>query len=265
MKPIGTLRSAFRDRRGTPRQGCLVPHSTAYIEFLPEVNAISSVSGMEEFSHVWVIGVFHENTNQGKSGGVSAKIKPPRLQGTKVGLYSTRTPHRHNPISLSLAKVDKLETVVVKGKSVTRLWLSGIDLIDSTPILDIKPYIKDYDAAPGEVRVARWVAEEDTNIGFKFSGVTISEGLIEKFNTEIADKLEFYLPSEFLVALKEILITDIRSEFQRKVYKTSGTQQPILYNFRLDVVKIDFFVGTNNTIIVKDMCIFNDNVELDKI
>eukprot|EP01127_Copromyxa_protea_P022950 TRINITY_DN8458_c0_g1_i1.p1 TRINITY_DN8458_c0_g1~~TRINITY_DN8458_c0_g1_i1.p1 ORF type:complete len:331 (-),score=45.50 TRINITY_DN8458_c0_g1_i1:133-1125(-) len=243
FKPIGFVHSAFRDRRGTPRQGCLVPHSTAFIEFSSHVNALSSLDGLQEFSHVWVLGIFHENTNVGKSGGISAKIKPPRLRGVKVGLYSTRTPHRYNPISLSLAKIDKIETKVVKGKTVTRLWLSGIDLIHGTPILDIKPYLPAYDAMESEdVRVASWVAEEDADIGFRFDEVIIPDSVREEFRESVADKLEFYSPDHFLEAVEEILVTDIRSEFQRKLQHKLESGATTAYSFRLDTTKVEFTI-----------------------
>eukprot|EP01126_Amoeba_proteus_P033344 TRINITY_DN3272_c1_g1_i1.p1 TRINITY_DN3272_c1_g1~~TRINITY_DN3272_c1_g1_i1.p1 ORF type:complete len:374 (+),score=44.98 TRINITY_DN3272_c1_g1_i1:59-1123(+) len=241
MDAIGILCSAFRDRRGTPRQGCLVPHSTAFIEFHPHVSAALSLSGLQEFSHVWVLGYFHENTNVGKSGGVSAKIKPPRLGGEKIGLYSTRTPHRHNPISLSLAKIDRIETVNFKGRLTTRLWLAGIDLIHNTPILDIKPYIQLYDMAE-ESKVASWVEEQDEVIGFKFERVVIPELVQENFKENVSGHLQFYPPNQpdvFLKAVKEVLTTDIRSQFQRSLGKNSTAPS---FSFRLDVVKIDFNV-----------------------
>lgn len=250
MKPIGVIHSAFRDRRGTPRQGCLVPHSTAYIEFYPFVNAVSSVSGLEEFSHIWVLGYFHENTNVGKTGGISAKIKPPRLRGEKVGIYSTRTPHRHNAISLSLAQIDKIESVLSKGKTVTRLWLSGIDLIHSTPILDVKPYIPYCDTVEN-ARIANWVAEEDKQIGFRFDKVIIPDEIVDKYNKYIAKKLEFYSPEHFLEALREVLKTDIRSEYQRQQQQNS--HEPQSFNFRLDVVNIQFAVHSQDTVTVEDL------------
>lgn len=257
MRPIGHLHSAFRDRRGTPRQGCLVPHSTAFVEFSADVNAVSALDGLDEFSHVWVLGWFHENTNVGKTGGIATKIKPPRLQGTKVGIYSTRTPHRHNPISLSLARIDRIESTLSKGKTVTRLWLSGIDLIHCTPILDIKPYIPEYDAASGEVMIAKWVAEEDKQVGFRFDNVIIPEPLVEKYNACISDKLEFYTPDKFLEAVKEILTTDIRSDFQRKLHKSEemSNQAKTIYNFRLDVVTVMFIVEAVDTIVLQDLAL----------
>ena len=89
--------------------------------------------GLEGFSHVWLLWVFHADSGV----AIKAKVAPPRLGGTRVGVFSTRSPHRPANIGLTLAKVEE-----VKGDTVT---LSGIDLIDGTPVLDIKPYIPAYD------------------------------------------------------------------------------------------------------------------------
>lgn len=135
LRVIGHLRSCFLEKFGTPRQPLLVPGATASLtvakEFLPE----HSLAGLERFSHVWLISYFHLNTNK----TVRPKIHPPRLKGESVGLFASRSPHRPSPIGLSLARL-----VSVKGATVN---LAGIDLVDGTPILDIKPYIPEWDIA----------------------------------------------------------------------------------------------------------------------
>ncbi|XP_031233179.1 tRNA (adenine(37)-N6)-methyltransferase isoform X3 [Mastomys coucha] len=90
--------------------------------------------GLEQFSHVWILFVFHKNGHL----NFKAKVKPPRLNGAKTGVFSTRSPHRPNAIGLTLAKLEKVEGGAV--------YLSGIDMIHGTPVLDIKPYIADYDS-----------------------------------------------------------------------------------------------------------------------
>ena len=97
-------------------------------------NPDHSLIGLEGFSHVWLLWVFHADSGV----AIKAKVAPPRLGGTRVGVFSTRSPHRPANIGLTLAKVEE-----VKGDTVT---LSGIDLIDETPVLDIKPYIPAYDS-----------------------------------------------------------------------------------------------------------------------
>lgn len=135
LQAIGVLESCFREKFGTPRQPHLVPASTARLRIHPRYNPEHSLAGLSEFSHVWLIFWFHLNTNK----TFHPKIHPPRLKGGKIGVFASRSPHRPNPIGLSLAKLEKVE-----GGT---LYLSGIDLIDGTPILDVKPYLAFSDSA----------------------------------------------------------------------------------------------------------------------
>ncbi len=160
LRVIGALRSCFREKFGTPRQPLLVPGATASLtiakEFLPE----HSLAGLDRFSHVWLISYFHLNTNK----TVRPKIHPPRLKGESVGLFASRSPHRPSPIGLSLARL-----VAIKGATI---HLAGIDLVDGTPILDIKPYIPEWDIAAGAT--AGWVNDApfpSLNVGFSPSAV----------------------------------------------------------------------------------------------
>ncbi|XP_071167302.1 tRNA (adenine(37)-N6)-methyltransferase-like [Mytilus edulis] len=135
MKPIGYVSSVFTYKNGTPRQPALCPYARGTITIDKSIftNPEHSLEDLEEFSHVWVIFVFHKNNNT----FTKAKVKPPRLNGKRVGVFSTRSPYRPNPIGLTLAKLDSIEGSI--------LHLSGIDLLDGTPVLDIKPYIPSYD------------------------------------------------------------------------------------------------------------------------
>lgn len=135
MQPIGFIQSLFTFKNGTPRQSSICQHARGSLTIEKSVfnNPEHSLEGLELFSHVWIVFVFHKNNNQ----YTKAKVKPPRLNGKRVGLFSTRCPYRPNPIGLTLAKIDKIEGATV--------YLSGIDLLDGTPVLDIKPYILEYD------------------------------------------------------------------------------------------------------------------------
>lgn len=136
LKIVGVLRSCFREKFGTPRQPLLVPGATAALtvakEFLPE----HSLIGLSRFTHVWLISYFHLNTNK----KFRPKVHPPRLRGETIGLFASRSPHRPTPIGLSLARLVKVDGAT--------LHLAGIDLVDGTPILDVKPYIPEWDAVP---------------------------------------------------------------------------------------------------------------------
>ncbi|XP_051851614.1 tRNA (adenine(37)-N6)-methyltransferase [Antechinus flavipes] len=135
-EPIGYIESCFSAKNGTPRQPTICNLSRACLRIRKSVfnNPEHSVMGLEQFSHVWVLFVFHKNGHLSSK----AKVQPPRLNGTKTGIFSTRSPHRPNAIGLTLAKLDKIEGGAI--------YLSGIDMINGTPVLDIKPYIADYDS-----------------------------------------------------------------------------------------------------------------------
>jgi tRNA-Thr(GGU) m(6)t(6)A37 methyltransferase TsaA len=136
LRVIGHLRSCLREKFGAPRQPLLAPGATATLtlkaEFLPE----HSLAGLEGFSHVWLFSYFHLNTNK----KFLPKVRPPRLKGAAVGLFASRSPHRPSALGLSLARLVKVEGAT--------LHLAGIDLVDGTPILDVKPYIPEWDSVP---------------------------------------------------------------------------------------------------------------------
>ncbi|KAK3601068.1 hypothetical protein CHS0354_029295 [Potamilus streckersoni] len=135
MRPIGYIQSPFYFKNGTPRQPTVCPqaHGTLTIEKSIFNNPDHSLQGLEKFSYIWIIFDFHKNNNQ----CTKAKVRPPRLNGQKVGVFSTRSPYRPNAIGLTLARIDK-----ILGSTI---YVSGIDLLDGTPVLDIKPYIPEYD------------------------------------------------------------------------------------------------------------------------
>jgi tRNA-Thr(GGU) m(6)t(6)A37 methyltransferase TsaA len=145
MTYIGHVRSPFPDRRGTPRQPLLVPAAHGRIVFDKRFVQREHFQELSQFSHIFVLFVFHENTNTDSKniGKVSnAKIAPPRLAGAKVGCLSTRSPHRPNPIGLSVCEV--------LGVGDDYIDIKSVDFVDGTPILDVKPYIP-YDVVPLEI------------------------------------------------------------------------------------------------------------------
>lgn len=134
FKPIGLVRTAFPEKRAVPRQSSVAGKLKGTIELKPDVftNPEHSLQNLQEFSHLWIIYHFHKNNSHSK-----AKVAPPRLGGEKVGVFSTRSPHRPCPIGLSLVEINKIEGSVI--------YFSGTDMVDGTPVLDIKPYIPFYD------------------------------------------------------------------------------------------------------------------------
>lgn len=142
VNPIAIIHSPYKEKFAVPRQPGLVPSAHALLEILPPYNDINAFSGLEDFSHLWLMFIFHKNEQQTKWNPM---VRPPRLGGNKrVGVFATRSPNRPNPIGLSLVEFHGL--LQQKGK--LYLQLSNIDLVDGTPVVDIKPYIPYADAKP---------------------------------------------------------------------------------------------------------------------
>lgn len=134
VTPIAFVRSPYQEKFATPRQPGLVTAAKGEIELAPPYNQPEAVEGLEECSHIWLQFVFHQCAEQ----GWKAKVRPPRLGGNKkMGVFATRATHRPNSLGLSVVKLDSID---LKNNKVI-LHVSGLDLIDGTPILDIKPYI----------------------------------------------------------------------------------------------------------------------------
>lgn len=132
--PIGEIRTEFPKKRAVPRQPTVCSKLLGCIDLSKNVftNPEHSLDGLCDFSHLWIIYYFHKNDAHAK-----AKVAPPRLGGERVGIFSTRSPHRPCPIGLSLVEIDR-----IVGKTI---YFHGTDMVDGTPVLDIKPYIPRYD------------------------------------------------------------------------------------------------------------------------
>ncbi len=130
VSPIGFVRSCFKEKFAIPRQPQLAPAARGVLELVAPFDTGEAVQGLEQVSHVWLLFVFH----QALEDRPRLKVRPPRLGGNKsVGVFASRATHRPNGIGQSVVKLDAVEP--------GRLWLSGIDLLDGTPVLDIKPYV----------------------------------------------------------------------------------------------------------------------------
>lgn len=130
FEPVGVVRSCFSEKFAIPRQPRLAPAARGVLELLPPYDQPEAVEGLETASHLWLLFVFHA----APSGPEHIRVRPPRLGGNRrVGVFATRSTHRPNPIGQSVVRLERVEA--------GRLWLSGIDLLDGTPVLDIKPYV----------------------------------------------------------------------------------------------------------------------------
>ncbi len=138
---IGHMKSPYREKFGIPRQPNLV-QVESYIEMAEPYNDLLAFEGIEAFSHLWLVWQFHDNKNQQRDK-FRPQVRPPRLGGNrKIGVFATRSMYRPAPIGLSVVQLKEVKKI---GKSV-RVYVMGSDLLDGTPILDIKPYIQYSDA-----------------------------------------------------------------------------------------------------------------------
>lgn len=218
VSPIATIRSCFSTRNGTPRQPLLVPLARATLIFDSAQAPPASLEGLEEYSHCWILYVFHLNTDLEKlwkhpsRSKFKAKVRVPRLKGEKKGVFATRSPHRPCPIGLTVAKVE-----AVKGNIVQ---LSGVDLVDGTPVLDIKPYLPYCDSIEG-AKVPTWVEVDDL---LAVASVNFANGFstsLAECWTAIEKKSLYGSPNEFKTLISQVLSWDIRSVSQRNAPQDS--------------------------------------------
>ena len=140
MEIIARIHNDFPTKFGLPRQASLAPSLRAKIVFEPVYRVAEALRGLEGFSHIWLIWKFSE------SQGWSPTVRPPRLGGNvRIGVFATRSPFRPNPIGLSCVRLESIEDDDADGRV---LIVSGADLMDGTPIYDIKPYLPGVDAHP---------------------------------------------------------------------------------------------------------------------
>lgn len=161
MKIIGHIHTDFPSKFGIPRQSGLVPQLKGTITFEPEFRNPEAFRGLEEFSHIWLLWKFSRSEKE----HWSATVKPPRLGGKKrMGVFATRSPYRPNDIGLSSVKLEKIS---YDSKMGPILHVSGADLMDGTPIYDIKPYIAYSDSHPDATEgFAGQVKEKELEVEF---------------------------------------------------------------------------------------------------
>ena len=185
---IARIHSDFPTKFGIPRQSALVPELKSRIVFEPEYRDENALRGIEQFTHLWLIWNFSE------SKGWSPTVRPPRLGGnTRLGVFATRSPFRPNPIGLSSVRLEGVERDLKLGPV---LLVSGADLLDGTPILDIKPYIPYADSHP------------EASDGF--TAQTIQHHLEVDFPAELLDRV----PVDKRTALTGVLAQDPRPSYQ---------------------------------------------------
>jgi len=190
IRPIAHMVSDFPEKFGIPRQAGIVPELESVVVFEPEYRDPEALRGIEGFSHLWLIWQFSESVTD----TFSPTVRPPRLGGNvRMGVFATRSPFRPNALGLSCVELKRVETRPGLG---TVLVVKGADLMDGTPIYDVKPYIPYADARP------------DARSGFApDAGPTLT--------VCIPDALSAKIPADRREALSGVLANDPRPRYQR--------------------------------------------------
>ena len=200
FEQIAHMECGYREKFGIPRQAGLADAVIGRIVFEEKYRNADALRGLEGFSHIWVIWLFSEN----EGGGFSPTVRPPRLGGNRrMGVFATRSPNRPNPVGLSCVKIEAIEG--------TDIVVSGADLMDGTPILDIKPYIPYADMKP-----------------------EAAEGFAAKPEDHLNVKFECICPEEIKKALEQTLSLDPRPRYQSDPERVYGLNYE-KYNIKFTV------------------------------
>lgn len=215
FEPIGILSTCFKEKFGIPRQPGLVAEARGTLKLRDEPFLRQAVRELETFSHLWIIFVFHRHDAR----NWKPSIRPPRLGGArKVGVLASRSPHRPNPIGLSAVRLLRVDAEATGG---AELELEGVDILDGTPVLDIKPYLPYADAIAGAS--AGWAEEPIQRTEVEFS---------EEALRSIVEREERRPRLRELIT--EMLSLDPRPAFQkRRMPPSSPEAQGTRYGFAL--------------------------------
>ena len=223
FRPIAHIENDLDEKFGIPRQSGLVPSLTGRIVFEPEFRDPRAVKGLEEFSHIWLIWEFSEAVRE----NWSPLVRPPKLGGnTYMGVFATRSPFRPNPLGLSCVRLERVQTGDEKEGPV--LYVSGADLMNGTPIYDIKPYLPYADSHP-----------------------EASEGFLGRTNrnlleVHISDDLMSEIPPDKREALIGILSQDPRPSYQNdpeRVYGVSFAGFNIRFRVEENILSVQTITG----------------------
>ena len=219
IKPIAYIKTDFPAKFGIPRQSGLIDELEATIIFEPEYRVPEALREIERYSHLWLIWGFSEN----KEKEWSPTVRPPKLGGNKrVGVFATRSPYRPNPLGLSCVGLDEIDYTQQNGYI---LKVRSADLVDGTPIYDIKPYLSISDCKPD-------------------AKGSIVDNEIHLLDTYIPERLSMNFPAGKLAALNKILEQDPRPAYQDDPER--------VYGFGFAGYEIKFKV-CDNTAIVTDI------------
>lgn len=235
---IGYLNSPLSQKFGIPRQPNLV-QIPATIEFIPPYDTPSAFEGLENFSHLWVVWQFHQNKEQ---NSFKPQVRPPRLgENEKIGVFATRSMYRPANIGLSVVKLEKIEILNAK----TSLQISGADMVDGTPILDIKPYIAYSDSI------------SNAKSGFAETqpmqkAVIFSENFYQAFNKLNQNSLSKILPETPSITQHDLaIIQQLIAQDPRPAYRQAEVDT--IFTMRYKSFDIGFFMDNENRLVIDNV------------
>ncbi len=222
LKPIAVIHTGFKEKFGIPRQPGLAKSMTATIELLPEFSSAEAVRGLETCSHIWLIFVFSACVDK----GWSPSVRPPRLGGNqKLGVLASRSPFRPNPIGLSPVKLEKIRL----ENNTVFLDVSGADLLDQTPILDIKPYLPYSDIIEeASFELATQAQTLELNVNYACDTEATMEAHAQRLNIPLRQQIE------------EILRCDPRPAYHK------NKKSPRIYGIRLHDLDIRWTINSEH-------------------
>ena len=198
LRPIARIQSDFSEKFGIPRQSGLVEALRARVVFAPEYRVREAFRGLEGFTHIWLVWGFSQNVE----AGWSPTVRPPRLGGNvRMGVFATRSPFRPNPIGLSCVELLEVDYDAPDGPA---LVVGGADLLDGTPIFDVKPYVPHADCRP-QARGGFADAHREDRLAVDFP-----------------PQLEALVPPDKREALRGVLAGDPRPSYQRDPQRLYG-------------------------------------------
>lgn len=217
IEPIAYFRSPFATKFGVPKQSGLVENLMGTIEFVPQYRNADALRGMEDFDYLWLIWEFSAN----RHAATSPVVRPPLLGGNrKVGVFASRSPFRPNRLGLSSVRISEIELDTTRGPLIHVL---GADLMDGTPIYDIKPYVVYADSHP------------EARSGF------VDKNAIRWLEVVVPDAVASRYSSDELAALRKVLSLDPRPHYQdnpEKVYGMMYAGKDVKFRVEGDVLTV---------------------------
>lgn len=227
MKIIGHIKSCYPEKFGIPRQSGIVNSVYSELIIKPEWQPEQALQGLVGYSHMWIIFIFHKNS----STRYHAKVHPPRLGGESIGVFATRSPHRPNPIGLSL--------VEIKDVLHDRIIFTGGDLVEGTPVLDLKPYLPQFENKPQAT--GGWSLNTDKDIQVEFSDLA---------EQKMTDWIRRKSDPQLKQAVMEIIQQDPRP-LVYKGYEATASPYRSEHAFRLYEADIHFkFLSENHAVVI---------------